>query len=121
MQRPVADVFLAGSIELYLHLAAPDNKDFLCVEDLPHHHVVNVGGDLVALGMLHVGHLLGKTAGREKLNARLVKIGPDDQGDGLQAVGDGLDVLVAHNDLLWFFPQYLTNISLDLLYPFLNL
>ena len=48
---------------------------------------------LVALGMLHVVHLPGKTDGSEKLNARLVIIGPDDQGDGLQAVGDGFDVL----------------------------
>ena len=54
---------------------------------------------LVALGMLHVSHLLGKTAGSEKLNARLVINGSDDQGDGLQAVGDGSDVLV-HNLLL---------------------
>ena len=100
MQRPVADVFLAGILEFHLHLAAPDKEDFLSVEDLPCHHVVNVGDDLVALRMLHVGHLLGKTAGSEKLNARLVIIGPDDQGDGLQAVGDGFDVLVAHNDRL---------------------
>ena len=30
----------------------------------------------------------------EKLNARLFIIGPDDQGDGLQAVGDGFDKAV---------------------------
>jgi len=52
---------------------------------------VNVGADLVALGMFHVGHLLGKAAGSEKLNARLVIIGSDDQDDGLQAGGDGFD------------------------------
>jgi hypothetical protein len=51
-----------------------------------------VSFDLVALRVLHVGHLLGKTAGSEKLNARLVIIGPDDQGDGLKTVGDGFDV-----------------------------
>jgi len=38
--------------------------------------------------LLHVVHLLGKIDGREKLNARLIIIGPDDQGDGLQAGGD---------------------------------
>ena len=45
----------------------------------------------MAPGMLHVVHLPGKTDGSEKLNARLVIIGPDDQGDGLQAGGDGSD------------------------------
>ena len=63
---------------------------------------MNVGADLVAPGLLHVVHLLGKIDVSEKLNARLVIIGPDDEGDGLQAVGNGFDVLVAHNDLLWF-------------------
>ena len=49
---------------------------------------MNVGADLVAPMLLHVVHLLGKIDGREKLNARLIIIGPDDQGDGLQAGGD---------------------------------
>ena len=103
MQNPVADEFLDGSIELYFYLAPSDNKDFLRVKDLSRHHIVNVGGDLAALGMLHVGHLLRKTTGSEKLNARLIIIGPDDQGDGLQSVGDGFDILTAHKDLLYFF------------------
>jgi len=84
-------VFLAGCIEFYFRLAPPDNEDFLRVEDLPRHHIVNVGADLVVPGMFHVGHLLGKAAGSEKVNARLVIIGSDYKGDGLQAVGDGFD------------------------------
>ena len=59
---------------------------------------MNVGADLVALGMFHVGHLLGKAAGSEKLNARLVIIGSDDQGDGLQTVGDGFDKDIFHEE-----------------------
>jgi len=66
---------------------------------------VNVGADLVALGMFHVGYLLGKAAGSEKLNARFVIIGSADQGNWLQAMGDGFDKAIFHETPLLFHKQ----------------
>ena len=47
-----------------------------------------MGGDLVAGGMPHEGHLLREIGRREKLNARLVVVGANDQRDGLKSVSD---------------------------------
>jgi hypothetical protein len=46
--------------------------------------------------MLHIGYLLGETAGCEKMDARLVIVSPDDEGDGFQAMGYGFDQVIAH-------------------------
>jgi len=92
------EVGLVVIVEIDPHLAGFDEEHLLGELSLASHGVVNVGGDHVALGAVHVPELLGEISRSKKTNSVVLKLRSKYQSQGPPAMYNLTKIGGFHNN-----------------------